>query len=158
MKTKLLYLTSFLLVFITSCSSDESINGSVEQEKDLKVKSLIEAFAKDVIPSPGFSKFIEEVQNKSSSGLTTEEAAQLEQEFLSRQTEEFVELYYYVLALDLSKEELRGFIIEYLSIINKSFKENTKNDTDECAAGGAGDDDSILWALILAIFCEENKV
>ncbi|RKN02091.1 hypothetical protein D7035_23135, partial [Aquimarina sp. AD1] len=96
MKTKLFFLISFMLILFTSCSTDENNNEISLEEQELKVKNLVEFFARDVIPSPSFVKYVEVVQLKSSTGLTQEEMQELEQELLSQQSAEFVELYYYV--------------------------------------------------------------
>ncbi|MHA7057605.1 hypothetical protein ACWGOQ_0010330 [Aquimarina sp. M1] len=153
MKTNILYVTSFILVFFSSCSVEEGIKDSSEQEKELKVKSLIKTFAEDVIPSSGFSEFMLDVQNKSSSGLTQEEIDGLEQDFLSQQSAEFVELYYYVVSLNLSEDEIRIVIIEYLSNVNKGNVYNSNKDSEECVAAGNQDTGS-LWGTILSILCE----
>ncbi|MFD2561347.1 hypothetical protein [Aquimarina rubra] len=154
MKTKLLYAISFLLIFFTSCSVDESITESSINEKEIKIKSFLDAFSKNAVNSSSYFKFVKGMQTKSSSGLTAEEMAELEQEFLSQQSAEFVALYNYIVNLNLSEDELRNIIIEYLSS-NNSNSVSTKNDTDECALGDGGSSWSLL-ALVIKIFCEEG--
>ena len=153
MKTKLLYTVSVILLLSVSCSVEQNDTETLEQEKELKVKSLAKAFKEDIIPSKSFKEFTRNLQTKSSEALTVDEIAQLEQEFLSQQSEEFVELYYYVKELDLSEEELRVIIVEYLSSINKSDNGDTKNESEDCVGSSSEGLDS-LFSLILKILCE----
>ncbi|MBQ4804112.1 hypothetical protein J8L88_14715 [Aquimarina sp. MMG015] len=154
MKTKLLYISSFLLVLFTSCSIDENREEPSEQEKELKIKSLVDAFVKDVIPSPAYAKFIEEVRTKSSE-WTSEEETQLEQELLSQQTPEFVALYYYVVELDLSKNELRNFIFEYFEASKSRNIDLLKSEEDDCSA--AETSSTSLFSFLSHLICEVIK-
>ncbi|WP_299313710.1 hypothetical protein [uncultured Aquimarina sp.] len=146
MKTKLLYLTSFLLVFVTSCSSDENISELSANEE--KVVELFDVFSKKIVNSESYLKFTKEIQIKSSSGLTEAELYQIEQEFLSQQSPEFIELYYYVVDLDLSKDELRYIVLEYFD------KSNSKS--SDCGAAGQASSSSI-FIILAELVCEVIK-
>ncbi|WP_378172215.1 hypothetical protein [Aquimarina sp. SS2-1] len=155
MKTKLLYITGLLFVFFTSCSVDEN-NEVLEQEKELKVNSLIKSFAEDVIPSKDYINFVNDVRIKSSTGLSQSELNQLEEDFLNKQTDEFIELYYFVASLDLTEDELMELIFDYFSSANKSFSADTKNDTEECAIIETDEEESFLL-IFLRLICEVSR-
>ncbi|WP_299211922.1 hypothetical protein [uncultured Aquimarina sp.] len=157
MKTKLFYITSFILVFFTSCSVDENSNVQSINEKEIKIKSFLDAFSKIAVTSPSYSKLLDGIKTKSSSGLTAEEMTVLEQEFLSLQSPEFTELYNYIVDLNLSEDEIRRIVLAYLSDRNNNNISEIKS--DECAfgEGGSGASSSIL-AIIISILCEDNKV
>ncbi|WP_299185223.1 hypothetical protein [uncultured Aquimarina sp.] len=152
MKTKLLYISSFMLVLFTSCSVEDN-NQLSDQEKDLKVKSLVKTFAEEVQPSASYKKIIEEIKLRSqnSSGYTEEELEILEQEFLSQQSEDFVMLYHYVVNLNLSEEELRTFVMEYFSLKNEK-SVRMKNDGDDCAFSSAVG--SLFFGVLSRLICE----
>ncbi|SEL45002.1 hypothetical protein SAMN04487910_2490 [Aquimarina amphilecti] len=152
MKTKLLYLASFMLVLITSCSVEETTDQLSEQEKELKVENLVKLFVEDVVPSSSYSKFINDLQTKSSSGLTEEELNQMEQEFLSTQSEEFLELYYFVVNLNLTEDELREVVIAYFSF-TKSNSNASKDSDDDCTNAENGPQTSFL-SILGRILCE----
>ncbi|WP_298546068.1 hypothetical protein [uncultured Aquimarina sp.] len=142
MKTKLLYLTSLFLVFMTSCSSDENLDELHTDEN--KVVELFDMFSKNIVNSESYSKFLEEIQIKSSSGSTEEELNELEQEFLSGQSAEFIALYYYVLDLDLSKDELRYIVLRHFG------KSSSKN--GDCGAGQTST--TSLLEILTELVCE----
>lgn len=146
-----------MLILFTSCSTDENNNEVSLEEQELKVKNLVEFFARDVIPSPSFVKYVEVVQLKSSTGLTQEEMQELEQELLSQQSAEFVELYYYVVSLNLTENELRNVVIEYLSLAKTNSLSQSKNDNEDCiSSASAGGADSLLSILIKLFSCQES--
>ena len=151
MATKLFYLSGILLLLFVSCSVERNDIESLEQEKELKVKSLAKAFKDDIIPSKSFKEFARNLQTKSSEGLTAEEIEKLEQEFLSKQSKEFVELYYYVKELDLSEEELVVIINKYLFLINSSFNRDTKDTVSDCGYGEL--DVDTLFSLFIRVLC-----
>ncbi|WP_299607592.1 hypothetical protein [uncultured Aquimarina sp.] len=155
MKTKLLYLASFMLVLFTACSVDENTQLS-EQEKDLKVKSLIKTFAEEIQPSDSYKKFIEEIKSRSknTSNYSEEELKLQEQEFLSQQTPEFVELYYLVSEMNLSKEELRVIVIEYYDGIKSMNVGKSEEDGHDCAAATEANNTNILWHFLSDLICE----
>ncbi len=144
-----------MLVFVISCSSDDNINKSSTNEK--KVVELFETFSKSVVNSPEYNKFIEKVQTKTSSELTEEEKQQLEQEFLSQQSAEFVALYYYVVDLNLSKEELRNIILDYFSLIDKTETQG-KDSGSDCTISSALGGSSGLLTWLAELACECNCV
>ncbi|WP_405207459.1 hypothetical protein [Aquimarina sp. LLG6339-5] len=156
MKTKLLYLISFLLVFFTSCSIDESANEISLYEKEMAVKNLFDSFSKSVVHSTSYAKIIEEIQIKSSSNSSEEEMQQLEQEFLSLQSDEFVELYYSVKSLNLTKEEIRDIVVSYFVISGNLNKGDTRNgekdDSDDCAVSDTIN--SPLFVFLAELVCE----
>ncbi|AXT54354.1 hypothetical protein D1815_00820 [Aquimarina sp. AD1] len=144
-----------MLILFTSCSTDENNNEISLEEQELKVKNLVEFFARDVIPSPSFVKYVEVVQLKSSTGLTQEEMQELEQELLSQQSAEFVELYYYVVSLNLTENELRNVVIEYLSLAKTNSLSQSKN--DDCTTSSSPDGtDSLISILIKLFSCQES--
>jgi len=148
MKTKLLYVASFIFLCVTSCTIDENSNDLSVVNKEMKVQKLFDTFSKSAVNSPSYSKLIEKARAKSSSGLTDEEIAQLEQEFLSEQSAEFVELYNYVIDLNLTKEELRDIVLSYFSDTETS----GKNDGDDCAISNALG--STLFTWLSELVCE----
>ncbi|WP_299438812.1 hypothetical protein [uncultured Aquimarina sp.] len=157
MKTKLLYLASFLLVFFTSCSVDENGNEPTVDEKEEAVKELFDSFSKSVVDSPSYSKFIKTLQTKSSSSITAEELQKFEQEFLSQQTAEFAELYYYVSTLDITREELRSIVIAYAESVNRNFSGGTKDNSDGCAELDNQESDDYLIVFLSKLLCEVTR-
>ncbi|GAA0729590.1 hypothetical protein GCM10009430_39890 [Aquimarina litoralis] len=168
MKTKLLYLASVMLVLITSCSVEENTQLS-DQEKDQKVKSLVKIFVEDIRPSSDYKKILENrrLLSKTSSGISQEELDKLEQDFLNKQSPEFVELYHYVSSLNLTKEELTDVVVAYINNSNKSNDGSNDDNTDSNGDGDDGDTssdndcssagDSInnsFFDLIIIVLCE----
>ncbi|MBW1295746.1 hypothetical protein [Aquimarina litoralis] len=155
MKTKLLYVASFMLVLFTACSVEEN-NELSEQEKDLKIKSLVKTFVEDVRPTSNYKKFIEDVKfkSKNSSGLSQEELDQLEQDFLSQQSPEFVELYYFVDSLNLKEDELRAMVVLYFDSIKQIDINKSDEDTEDCEASAEGNNTDLLWNFLAKIVCE----
>lgn len=158
MKTKLLYVTSFVLVLFTSCSIEEDVVEISTDEREATVIKLFDSFSKVAVGSTGYTKFVQSLQNKSSSDAwTEEEIQQLELEFLSQQSSEFVQLYYYVVRLNLSEEELRSIIIDYAFLLNKTAIEKNekgmRNNSDECTIYENGPQNSLL-AILANILCE----
>ena len=147
-----------MLVLFTACSVDENTQLS-EQEKDLKVKSLIKTFAEEIQPSDNYKKFIEDInsRSKNTSGYTAEELKLQEQEFLSQQTPEFVELYYLVSEMNLSKEELRVVVIEYFNSIKSTNTGKSEEDGQDCAAATDANNTNILFHFLSDLICEFIK-
>lgn len=141
-----------LLFLITACSVDENSEEPSVSEKESKVIDLFESFSKNVVNSPEYTKFIKELQSVSSSKSTEEELDYLEQEFLSQQSREFVVLYYYVLELDLSEDELRNIVIEYVDNTESKNRNWHKSDNDDCVSAGETSRSSLL-GILATIFC-----
>ncbi|MDH7447215.1 hypothetical protein [Aquimarina sp. 2201CG14-23] len=153
MKTKLLYLAGFLLLFITSCSVDETENELSKEEKELMVQELFVSFSKSAENSPSFNKLMQTIRSKSSSTWTTEEIQQMEEDFLSQQSIVFIELYNSVVALNLSNEEIISIISLYKITINISKGNKTNDACKEIVAASEG---SNFFALVAALFCESK--
>ncbi|WP_299899488.1 hypothetical protein [uncultured Aquimarina sp.] len=156
MKTKLLYLTSCMLVLFTACSVDEHQNELEIEENKTKVVELFKKFSKDVVGSPEYTKIINQIDVKNSEELTAEERERLEQELLSQQSPEFVILYKYVVDLELSREELRTIVFEYYSISKRNALE-VKNDGDGCAVTSALGD-MFIWLAELVCEVKSEQV
>jgi len=154
MKSKLLYITCVLFVLMTACSTDEK--ESFNDDK-FKVTELVDAFVTKVRPSKSYTKFIDDVQTKSANGLTQEELMRLEQLLVNQQSDEIIELYNYVLSLNLPQTELEEIIEEYIHSNFESIQQETKNRTDECAAAESNGEDSPLFSLIMSVICKVQE-
>jgi len=162
MKTKLFYVASFLLVFFTSCSVDQDSDEISVQEKKMAVIDLFNVFSEKTINSPSYFELKQTIQSKSSSDLTEEELEKLEREFLNKQSAEFIELYNYVVDLDLEEDEIRDIIFEYLSTIRensgKKYNNVNQKDSDECSFSSLNDAGGSLLAFIIAkVLCETHS-
>ncbi|WP_108803783.1 hypothetical protein [Aquimarina sp. Aq107] len=151
MKTKLFYVTGLVLVLFTSCSTNDDGAELSLNDKEQMVKNLFNSFSKSIKNTPDIYKIIE---TKSSIGLSSEEINHLEQQFLSKQTTEFVNLYNSVVSLNLSNEEIIRIILNYESLI-EIIKANKEGDS--CAEIiAASEGGSTFFALIAALVCKDS--
>ncbi|GAA3516385.1 hypothetical protein GCM10022393_33110 [Aquimarina addita] len=156
MKTKLLYLATILLVFITSCSNEEHFSEPQTKNKELIVKQIYVELSKIIENSPSFSKIMEEVSTKSSSQWTIEEINKIEEDFLDEQSEEFIELYADLLALNLSPEELTEIVLAYKATLqnDKIYNDGVKEYSESgCSSIRSLAEDSFVFRLASLIIC-----
>ncbi len=142
MKTKLLYIACALLIFFTSCSVENDPAELSQSEKELLVQKLFDSFSKSAENSPSYVKFIQTIRSKSSSEWTAEEMQEIEEEFLSKQSAEFLELYYSVISLNLSNEEMITILLKYkdtITIVRSAEDTDTGGNTND--QGGDQDQD-----------------
>lgn len=150
MKTKLLFL-GCLLLFISSCSVEDSNPDNSLTETELIVKKSMEAFYL-ASKSASFKKFVNGVKSKSEySELTEEEYQRLLDEFLSQQPQELVDLYYLLISLDLSDNEILEIALRFKEEILGKSEESSKE--TECWTDIVADG---LKPIFQALFCDSS--
>lgn len=152
MKKLLLFTCLFSFFIIISCSrKEESTEVSLTEKEYLVEQALIE-FNKSAIKTGKYDKFINSVAQKSSmEPLSEDELEVMVSDFLGDQTQIFLDVYYQLVALNISQEEFYSIShqFEYLRFGTTSSSKNGGC----CGTGGsAGTADKIFFYLI-DFFC-----
>ncbi len=119
MRKLLLFAITFSLITITSCTRNEDIIDLSQEEKELLVKQTLIEFNKSAIKTGKLQKFVKSISQKTSvNNLSNSDVEIMFQEFLGDQTEVFLDLYYRLEAMDMTKEEFLDIAnqFEYLKV------------------------------------------
>ncbi len=148
MKKLLLFTLFFSLIAITSCTKNEDTPELSQEEKELLVKHTLIEFNKSAIKTGKLHKFSMKLSQKTASGdLSNEELEALIQDFLGDQTQAFLDLYYQLLALNLTDNEFYEIAYQYEDL-RLSFLENISGNKSNDHCNGVGYADTIMeWLL-----------
>ncbi len=114
MKKLLLFTLIFSLIGITSCTKDEDHLEMSQEEKELLVKQTIIEFNKSAVETGDFYQFKESISQKYATDNSSEpDTEALFQEFLGKQSQAFLDLYYQLEALNMTGEEFTRIAHQY---------------------------------------------
>ncbi len=148
MKKLLLFTCMISFIAIASCSrEEESTEVSFTEKEDLVKKSLIE-FNKSVVQTSGYNNFISSISQKSNNKqLTQDELEILIKDFLVFQNQNFTELYYKIIALDITPEEFRSIAHQFEYLKLKTISSINKQGGC-CGLGGGTAGDHVIFAFL----------
>ncbi len=155
---KLLFIASiiFLLIFSSCSQSEYSIENSISEKEYLVEQTLIE-FNKSAIKTGAYSNLVASVSDKSSTGqLSQFEVDDMIQDFLSIQTQEFLDVYYKLEALNLTEEEFFSIANQFKGLKQISISNNLEKGPAHgggCATSRAITPFTFLGVLGKFVFC-----
>ncbi|WP_106794837.1 hypothetical protein [Aquimarina sp. Aq78] len=153
MRKLLLFTCVISFLTVISCSRDEESTQVSLTEKEYLVKQTIIEFNNSAVKTGKYEAFIKDVSQKSvTTPLNSVELEAMVQGFLGDQTQAFLDVYYQLVALNITPEEFHVIASQFeylrLNVITSS------NKSDGCCGtgGSVGTADKIFLALI-DFFC-----
>ncbi|MDY8137230.1 hypothetical protein [Aquimarina sp. 2201CG5-10] len=157
MKKLLLFTFWISLLFITSCSKDDRSEEILSAQKEYLVKQTIIEFNKSAIKTGKYETFINSFSEKSASGeLSQTEIELLIQEFLGNQTEEFLNVYYQLEALNLTAEEFYSIADQFEDLRIYLIGLSSNRSQRGCCDVSDADDGVLAILLGWACNCQET--
>ncbi|WP_282080249.1 hypothetical protein [Aquimarina algiphila] len=155
MRKLLLFIFVTSLFVVGSCSKDkdeESIEVSPADKKYLVKQTLIE-FNNSAVKTGKYEVFISSVAQKSALGqLSPAELEELWQEFLGDQTQAFLDVYYQLVALNITPEEFISIANQFEYLRSDILRGLGKNSKSPCGISDA----ELFRVLISWVFgCEQ---
>jgi len=134
------------LLTITSCSKEESVEEISQEEKEQLVKETLIEFNKSAVKNGKFQVFKNTFRQKTADDqFTQEELETMVQEFLGDQTQDFLDLYYQLEALNITSEEFRSIADQYEEL-RLEIIENLNKRSRICGNGNSLFSEILAWA------------
>ncbi|WP_025664865.1 hypothetical protein [Aquimarina megaterium] len=158
MRKLLLFTCVISFLTVISCSRDEESTQVSLAEKEYLVKQTIIEFNNSAVKSGKYETFVNSVSEKSSTTpLNQAELEEMVQNFLGIQTQAFLDVYYQLVALNMTTEEFYNIAdqFEYLRLNIKT--KSSKNSGCCDASDSVGANYKELGALLnWACGCQEE--
>ncbi len=152
MRRLLLFTFIFSFIAIASCTRDQESTKVSQEEKEYLVKQTIIEFNNSAIKTGKYKEFIGSISQKSAKEpLNSAELETMIQEFLGDQTQAFLDVYYQLVALNMTAEELENiaYTLEYLIVIT--------NDSDKdvgCCEASSNIKNEVASMLFRLVCCK----
>ncbi|WP_074410132.1 hypothetical protein [Aquimarina megaterium] len=162
MRKLLLFTCIISFLTVISCSRDEETTQVSLTEKEYLVKQTIIEFTNSAIKTGKYEAFIKNVSQKSATAsLSQVELEAMIQEFLGDQTQAFLDVYYQLVALNMTAEEFESIAHQFEYLILNLVTNSGKEDSSCCSfAGGTDgvpDGGSVIGVLLkLACGCQQQ--